>query len=43
VKGKTEEEVLKNGMEHAKKDHNMREQDITPEMKDKIRRLIHKS
>ena len=43
VKGETEEEVLKNGMEHAKKDHNMTEEDITPEMKEKIRGLIHNS
>jgi len=43
VKGETEEEVLKNGMEHAKKDHNMKEEDITPEMKEKIRSIIHSS
>lgn len=43
VKGETEEEVLKNGMEHAKKDHNMREEDITPEMKEKIKSIIRSS
>jgi predicted small metal-binding protein len=43
VKGETEEEVLKNGMEHAKKDHNMKEEDITPEMKEKIKSIIHSS
>lgn len=43
VKGETEEEVLKNGIEHAKNDHNMKEQDITPELKQKIRGLIHSS
>ncbi|MGD9533489.1 MAG: DUF1059 domain-containing protein [Candidatus Nitrosocosmicus sp.] len=43
VKGETEEEVLKNGMEHARKDHNMKEDDMTPEMKEKIRGLIRSS
>ena len=43
VKGETEEEVLKNGMEHAKKDHNMKEEDITPEMKEKIKSIIRSS
>lgn len=43
VKGETEEEVLKNGMEHAKKDHNMKEEDITPELKEKIRSIIRSS
>lgn len=43
VKGETEEEVMKNGMEHAKKDHNMKEEDITPEMKQKIRSIIRSS
>ncbi|WP_458744400.1 DUF1059 domain-containing protein [Candidatus Nitrosocosmicus sp. T] len=43
VKGETEEEVLKNGMEHAKKDHNMKEEDMTPEMKEKIKSIIRSS
>jgi predicted small metal-binding protein len=43
VKGETDEEVLKNGMEHAKNDHNMKEEDITSEMKEKIRGLIRSS
>jgi predicted small metal-binding protein len=43
VKGETEEEVLKNGMEHAKKDHNMKEEDMTPELKEKIRSIIRSS
>ena len=43
VKGETEEEVLKNGMEHAKKDHHMKEEDMTPEMKEKIRGIIRSS
>lgn len=43
VKGETEEEVMKNGMEHAKKDHNMKEEDITSEMKEKIKSIIRSS
>jgi predicted small metal-binding protein len=42
VKGETEEEVMKNGEEHAKKVHDMKE-DMTPEMKQKIRGLIRSS
>ena len=33
VKGETEEEVMKNGAEHAMKVQGMKEEDITPEMK----------
>ena len=40
VKGETEEDVLKNGAEHAMKVHGMKEEDITPEMKQKIKGLI---
>ncbi len=43
VKGETDEEVLKNGMEHAKQDHNMKEEDITPELKEKIKSIIRSS
>lgn len=43
VKGQTEDEVLNNGITHAKNDHNMKEEDITPEMKEKIRGLIRSS
>ena len=43
VKGETEEEVMKNGVEHAMKDHGMKEEDITPEMKQKIRGVIRSS
>jgi predicted small metal-binding protein len=43
VKGETEEEVMKNGAEHAMKEHAMKEEDITPEMKQKIRGLIRSS
>ena len=40
VKGETEEDVLKNGAEHAMKVHGMKDEDITPEMKQKIKGLI---
>jgi len=43
VKGETEEDVMKNWEEHVKKAHGMKEQDLTPEMKQKIRGLIHSS
>ena len=43
VKGETEEEVMKNGAEHAIKDHNMISEDITPEFKEKVRALIRSS
>ena len=38
VKGETEEEVMKNGIEHAKSHHNMKEEEITAEMKQKNQR-----
>jgi predicted small metal-binding protein len=40
VKGETEEDVMKNGAEHAMKVHGMKEDDITPELKQKIKGLI---
>ncbi|HZI70180.1 MAG TPA: DUF1059 domain-containing protein [Nitrososphaeraceae archaeon] len=43
VKGETEEDVMKNGAEHAMEAHGMKEEDITPEMKQKIRGLIRSS
>jgi predicted small metal-binding protein len=43
VKGETEEEVMKNGAEHAMKVHGMKEEDMTPEMKQKIKGLIRTS
>jgi len=43
VKGETEEEVMKNGAEHAMKVHAMKEEDMTPEMQQKIRGLIRSS
>ena len=43
VKGETEEEVMKNGAEHAMKVQGMKEEDITPEMKQKVKTLIRSS
>ena len=43
VKGDTEEEVMKNGAEHAIKEHHMKAEDITPEFKEKVRTLIRTS
>jgi predicted small metal-binding protein len=43
VKGETEEEVMKNGAEHAMKVHGMKEEDMTPELKKKIKGLIRTS
>ncbi len=43
VKGETEEEVMKNGAEHAMKVHAMKEEDMTPEVQQKIRGLIRSS
>jgi predicted small metal-binding protein len=43
VKGETEEEVMKNGAEHVQKAHGIKEEDMTPEMKQKIRGFIRTS
>jgi len=43
VKGETDEEVLRNGGEHATKVHGMKAEDMTPEMKQKLKGLIHSS
>ena len=43
VKGKTEDGIMNKAAEHAMKDHGMKPEDMTPEMKEKIRSLIHKS
>ena len=40
VTGQTEEEVINNGAEHAIKEHGVKSEDITPEMKEKIRALV---
>ena len=43
VKGETEEEVMNNGTEHVQKVHGIKEEDITTEMKQKIRGFIRTS
>lgn len=43
VKGETEEEIFKNGAEHATKDHGLKPEDITPQFKEKLRGLIRNS
>lgn len=40
VTGETEEEIFKKGGEHAMKVHEMKEEDINPEFKEKLRGLI---
>ena len=43
AKGKTEEEILSQCAIHATKDHNMKPEDITDELKGKIKSKIKKS
>lgn len=43
MKGETEEEIMKNGGEHAMKVHGMKQEEITPEMKQKLKGLIRSS
>jgi len=43
VKGKSEDDILAQCAAHATKDHNMKPEDITPELKEKIKKNIHKS
>ena len=43
AKGKTEDEILGKCASHATKDHNMKPEDITDELKGKIKSNIHKS
>jgi predicted small metal-binding protein len=43
VKGETEDEVMQRGAEHATKVHGMKENEITPEFKEKVRGLIRTS
>lgn len=40
VKGETEEEIFRNGGQHAMKKHGMNEEDLTSEFKEKLRGLI---
>ena len=43
AKGKTEEDIFAQCASHAAKDHGMKPEDITQELKDKIKSNIHKS
>jgi predicted small metal-binding protein len=43
AKGKTEDEILAQCAAHATKDHGMKPEDITSELKEKIKSNIHKS
>lgn len=43
AKGKTQEEILTQCAAHATKDHNMKPEEITPELQAKIKKNIHKS
>jgi predicted small metal-binding protein len=40
VEGETEEDIFRNGGAHAMKEHGMKEEDLTPEFKEKLRGLI---
>ncbi|MGI8719018.1 MAG: DUF1059 domain-containing protein [Nitrososphaeraceae archaeon] len=40
IRRETEEEIFKNGGQHATKDHGMKEKDLTPSFKEKVRGLI---
>lgn len=43
VKGNTEEEVLRDGFVHASKEHGMKAEDMTSEMRQKAISLMHRS
>jgi predicted small metal-binding protein len=43
VKGNTEDEILQNGFAHASKEHGMKAEDMTPEMRAKAISLIRRS
>ena len=43
VKAETEEGVIRNITEHAIKQHDMKIENMTPKMKDMIRKFIHSS
>jgi predicted small metal-binding protein len=43
AKGKTQEDILAQCASHATKDHGMKPEDITEELKEKIRSNTHKS
>jgi predicted small metal-binding protein len=41
IQGETEDEIMRKAEEHAMKEHNMKSEDITPEMRQKIKGVIH--
>jgi len=43
AKGKTQEDILAQAAVHATKDHGMKPEEITEELKNKIKANIHKS
>ncbi len=40
IEGETEDELMKKAGEHAMKDHNLKSEDMTPELQTKIRGQI---
>jgi predicted small metal-binding protein len=40
IKGDTEDEIMQKAGEHARSDHNMKPEDFTPDLQQKIRGLI---
>ena len=43
IKGETEDEIMQKAREHAKNEHNMKSEDMTPELLQKIRGLVRNS
>lgn len=43
IKGDTEDEIMQKAGEHARNEHNMKPEDMTPELQQKIKGLIHSS
>jgi predicted small metal-binding protein len=41
IKGDTEDEIMQKAGEHARSEHNIKPEDMTPEFQQKIRGLIH--
>ena len=40
IKGDTEDEIMQKAAEHARAEHNMKPEDMTPELQQKLRGLI---
>jgi predicted small metal-binding protein len=40
IKGETEDEIMQKAGDHAQKEHNMKPEDMTPELQQKLRGLI---